>query len=269
MQKLTLPAPFRIFAFAVLSVQIACGGGASAAGDSAVPPAPGPITDSLTKEVSAAELTDKLAGVNVSGEHHRATELVRLALTSGVTGVSVLRERCGSIADRVGRREVAPLLFSVAAGASLDALATFNPELRLEILQAAIALGLSEPSCGEFRRELEARMWRELGFAKAPLAENLELSHVLRRVFHGSAVDDADVSLVLAAPEDQRLGKLLDLFVPALDEMVRSTEDGVSARNPATVAAAMCRMRALIALGDHTIEAGGASAMGQIGRAHV
>lgn len=248
-----------------LQFTVACGGGSGAGSASVAPPAPGPITHPLSAQVAAAELTDKFAGVNVSGEHHRATAMVRLALTAGAPGVTARRERCNAIAARVGRREVATLLFAVTAGASLDALATFTPELRLEVLQAAIALGLTDPACGDFRRDLEARMWRELGFARVSLAENLDLANVLKRVFHGSAVNDADVLQVLAVAEDQRLGRLLDLFVPALDEMVRSTEDGVSARNPATVAAAMCRMRALIALGDHTIEAGGASAMGLFG----
>lgn len=228
-------------------------------------PQPAPITDALTVQVAAAELADAFAGVNSAGKQHHVTELVRLALTSGSPGPGVLRDRCTAIADRVGRREVAPILYAVCAGAALDGLATFQPGLRLEVLQSAIALALPDPLRGEFRRALQGRLTGELGFPEVALADNLTLSNVLGRVFRGSAVNDADVLRVLDTAEDDRLGKLLDLFVPALDEMVRSTEDGVSARNPATVAAAMCRLRALIALGDHTIEGGSARALGLFG----
>jgi hypothetical protein len=226
-------------------------------------PPPAPITDTLSVALFSAEMADALAGVNVGQRH--ATQVVRLALTAGASGPADLRARCNAVADHVGRPEVARILYAVCAGASLDAFAPFGAELRTDIVQHAIALALPDSSRGEFRRDLQLRVVRDLGLPNVVLAENAALPRVLARVFRDSAVEPADVERMLNADPDDQPGKLFDLVAPALDELVRSTEDGVSARNPAAVAATMCRLRAVIALGDHVTTSGSATAFGLFG----
>ncbi len=252
--------------FAFLSVSAlalaGCNSNSKSASQTAVTAPPLALADQLAAKIAAAEFPNQLLA-RPDDDQQFAIDIV--ARTIAAPGDPTLAwERASDMARAVGRPELASLLYGVSIGQG-GSLALLDSEVRAQVLYEACYHGFVDPARGEFRRFLAAKLPTELGFGQQPFEAMFARDTILERMFRGSIIPQADVKQAIAAAQDDQPAALFDLVGLAMQETSTAMSDGLNVRKPEALVAAACRLRGLVAIGDHLEATANPSAQGFLG----